>query len=49
MTGDCKVAQEFVCAGLKDMDMVSEPGEIYDPSVFWSKAEDPSFNVPSTF
>ena len=34
------VAQEFVCAGLKDMDIVSEPGEINDPSFFCSKAED---------
>ena len=34
------VAQEFLCAGLKDMDIVSEPGEINDPSFFCSKAED---------
>ena len=36
------VAQEFVCAGLKHMDIVNEPGVF-----FCSKAEDPDFNGQS--
>ena len=43
------VAQEFMCAGLKHTEIVSEPGEINDPSFFWSKAEDLDFNVQSIF